>query len=196
MRYVIDLLAVSHPVRTYDVLKPIIQTKDEGKVAEQDCNPSAETKRRYATNVDRGRPKGGDSESSLQAYAKHLLDTLDSITSSSVNGQIPSPRQAPLSPSRVGSRSRALPPSLNVPEPSPPISPASRSTDRLDIPMPGKLGKGFRGRKGSFVNGDDELVEEGGDEGGCGEAVQVLSRHSAKSEPCSLPHILQVNIPY
>jgi len=36
------------------------------------------------------------------------------------------------------------------------------------------------------VDGDDELVEEGGEEGGCGEAVEILSRHSAKSE--SLGH--------
>ncbi len=60
------------------------------------------------------------------------------------------------------------------------------STDRLDIPFSRKLGKGFRPRQGSFVDGDDELVEEGGEEGGCGEAVEILSRHSAKSE--SLGH--------
>jgi hypothetical protein len=42
--------------------------------------------------------------------------------------------------------------------------------------------KGFRPRQGSFVEGDDVLLEEGGEEGGCGEAVEILSRHSPKSE--------------
>jgi hypothetical protein len=54
----------------------------------------------------------------------------------------------------------------------------SPGRDRLgvSVPNPGVL-PGYRSRKGSFVSGDDELVE--GDEG-CGEAVEILSRHSPK----------------
>ena len=179
-----DAGPVAQAIRTYDVLKPVIHIRTEGEVVELVTGPSAETKRR-SSPVDRGRSKGGDTKGSLQAYAKHLLDTLDPPILSSMNGHVLSSRAAPLSPSRVGSRNRVLSPSSRLPDlppASPPLSTASKSTDRLDVPLAGNLGKGLRPRRGSFVDGDDELVEEGGDEGGCGEAVEILSRHSVKSE--------------
>jgi len=42
--------------------------------------------------------------------------------------------------------------------------------------------RSLRPRKADFISGDDELVEEGQE--GCGEAVEILSRHSPKSMSC------------
>lgn len=68
--------------------------------------------------------------------------------------------------------------------PATPVIPSQAET-------PGGLPKSqssrsLRPRKGDFVPGDDELVEEGHE--GCGEAVEILSRHSPKSMfPRELP---------
>ena len=118
-----------------------------------------------------------DSEKSLRAYAKHLLGTLEIPSSPPANGHVPSPRQVPLSPSRVGLRAPSSP-LPDLPQPSPPNGIDSKSTNLLEIP---KSGKGFRARRGSFVGQNDELMEDC-EETGCGEAVEILSRHSAKSE--------------
>jgi hypothetical protein len=52
------------------------------------------------------------------------------------------------------------------------------------LEVPNGKPKGFRVRQGSLVQGDDELLEAAQEEEGCGEAVEVLSRHSAKGECC------------
>ena len=62
----IVLTPVAEPAPTYDVLHPVIRTKDEGIVTEQDHKPITD-KRQAVT----------DDEGSLQAYAKHLLSNLD-----------------------------------------------------------------------------------------------------------------------
>jgi hypothetical protein len=59
-----------------------------------------------------------------------------------------------------------------------------KSTDSLRPPLldlPNGHSKG-KARQGTFVKGDDELLADAGEEGGCGQAVEVLSRHSTKSE--------------
>jgi hypothetical protein len=62
-----------------------------------------------------------------------------------------------------------------------PSTPSSPTRERL-LEVPNGKPKGFKMRQGSFVQGDDELLEAAQEEGGCGEAVEVLSRHSAKGE--------------
>ncbi|WVQ78266.1 hypothetical protein IAT38_000351 [Cryptococcus sp. DSM 104549] len=190
-------VSVGHPFRTYDVLHPVIQTKEEGTVTELDgtgapapspASPalsSREMSRRPSSASERLRIKTGDTADSLQAYAHHLLDTLDANASdspTSARGRTP-----PLSPSRsrMVPRSRIASPSspvFNLPEEN--GEPLGMKVGLLGVPDSAggvKLGKGLRPRQGSFVEGDDELVEEGGDEGGCGQAVEILSRHSPKA---------------
>ena len=117
-----------------------------------------------------------DTESSLQSYAQHLSDNIDQAAKL----QEVSPRRAILSPSK-NLRTRVLSPSspdLALPVvTSPSASPATLSVPLVDD---GRSGP-FRHRSNSFIEGDDELVEEGIKEGACGEAVEILSRHSAKS---------------
>jgi hypothetical protein len=175
-----DPFLVGHPFRTYDVLKPIIQNRDEGKVTETqqaDTNSIAAAARRRSSADTRN--KAGDSPGSLESYAKHLLDTLDRASSSANGAQQPS--ESSMSPPRHP-RSR---PKINSPSASSRQLPSTASPaqdGRLDVSN-GKP-KGLRPRQGSFVQGDDELVEEAQEEGRCGEAVEVLSRHSAKGK-CS-----------
>ncbi|WWD15907.1 hypothetical protein CI109_100331 [Kwoniella shandongensis] len=192
-------VSVGHPFRTYDVLRPVIQTKEEGNVQEAEDidevqsplppqeDHSTNMARRRSSTAERHRAKTGDTMDSLQVYARHLLDTLD-INSGSDKS---SPRTAPLSPSRARpARSRVVSPSSAAFE-LPPTSPLSRgerertNSELLEVPLNGtpvgKTGRGFKPRAGTIVDGDDELVEELGDEGSCGEAVEILSRHSPKS---------------
>jgi len=64
-----------------------------------------------------------------------------------------------------------------------------KSTDSLRPPvldLPNGHSKN-RARQGSFIKGDDELLVDG-EEGACGQAVEVLSRHSTKSELFQLLH--------
>ncbi|WVQ98723.1 hypothetical protein IAU59_005854 [Kwoniella sp. CBS 9459] len=211
-------VSVGNPYRTYDVLHPIIQTKEEGVVQEvEQESPETVTSpipaagrshesdpRRRSSASDRLRLKNGDTQESLQAYARHLVDTL-APPAVPKDDNCMSPKQVPLSPSGVPARlprSRVVSPSspaFNIP-PMPKTNGHSSHTraetgghrDRLDIPGSAAglglleggdvtLGKGFKPgtRKGSFVEGDDELVEEG--HTGCGEAVEILSRHSPKA---------------
>lgn len=89
------------------------------------------------------------------------------------NGNVsPSTRSAPLSPNG---------PLLS---PHKPVLRNRKSSDSLrpsllDLPNGQRKGKA---RQGSFVKGDDELLADAGEEGGCGQAVEVLSRHSTKSK--------------
>jgi hypothetical protein len=158
---------VGQPTRVYDVLKPIIQTKEEGKVVEEGLNPAA--MRRGSGSADRAKIRSGDTEESLKEYAKHLLDTLEGDQTKS-NGTHPIPH----SPGRIVPRPRILSPSSPLLDR--PITPTK--SDKLTIP--GTVSRGFRSRKGSFIAGDDELVDENDE--GCGEAVEILSRHSHKCE--------------
>lgn len=136
---------------------------------------------RRRSSVDT-RLKGGDTQSSLESYAKHLVDTLDGPHSSAANGKAAA-RASPMSPSRITA------PKLRIgspTSPSPPGSPSRRMSPTRErmLEVPNGKPKGFRVRQGSFVQGDDELLEAAQEEEGCGEAVEVLSRHSAKGECC------------
>ncbi|WVQ71742.1 hypothetical protein IAR50_001283 [Cryptococcus sp. DSM 104548] len=176
-------VSVGHPYRTYDVLHPVIQTKEEGIVQDlqQPDHPSLPTSsapptphkevlHRHSNASDKRRIKNGDTRDSLQAYASHLVDTLKP------NGE----SLQPMSPGKQHSRSRTASPSsaaFRIPA----TVPAEEDTDLLDIPHVHTKGKGLRHRNESFVEGDEELLDEVGDEGGCGEAVEILSRHSPKA---------------
>nr|XP_019042675.1 hypothetical protein I302_08379 [Kwoniella bestiolae CBS 10118]OCF21605.1 hypothetical protein I302_08379 [Kwoniella bestiolae CBS 10118] len=171
-------VSVGHPFRTYDVLKPIIQNKEEGTVQEVDTPlfdahstpvPDAGNNlRRRSSASDKHRWKTGDTQESLQAYARHLLDTLEPSSPPTSNG--PSPKLPPLSPGRANGR---LPRSRVV-------SPSSSKFDIPPLPLVDQNGFKPRPRQGTLLEGDDELVEEGL-EAGCGEAVEILSRHSPKA---------------
>ncbi|ORY33810.1 Rgp1-domain-containing protein [Naematelia encephala] len=166
-------VSLAHPLRVYDVLEPIIQTTDQGKVQERKPSLSAEvsdamSRRTFSGNARRS--KGNDTESSLREYAKHLLDTLDRTEP---EGATPSPRLPPLSPSSV---QRELSPSSPTPDIA--ASPVIGDSPHLDVPN-GKGSRSLRAKKATFIRGDDELVDEGLE--GSGEAVEVLSRHSQKA---------------
>ncbi|WRT67131.1 uncharacterized protein IL334_004097 [Kwoniella shivajii] len=197
-------VSVGHPFRTYDVLKPIIQTKEEGIVqeVEPELSPKSQEERsspipnggiglrRRSSASDKHRYKGGDTMESLQAYAKHLLDTLEPNSSHNPSEGY-TPKLPPQSPSGSISklpRSRVVSPSSSSFH-IPPLPAKETNGDRGDrksetyLGIPGDtLGKGLRPRpkQGTVLEGDDELVEEG-TEAGCGEAVEILSRHSPKA---------------
>ncbi|ODN83210.1 hypothetical protein L202_01397 [Cryptococcus amylolentus CBS 6039] len=173
-------VSVGHPYRTYDVLHPVIQTKEEGNVQNLEqpdvpslpasSTPQSQEMRRQSSASDRHRIKNGDTRDSLQAYASHLVDTLKP------NGE----SLQPMSPSKRDARSRTASPSSPVFR-IPATDPIEDNTDLLDIPQAHRKGKGSRHRNESFVEGDEELLDEVGHEGGCGEAVEILSRHSPKA---------------
>ncbi|WWC69452.1 uncharacterized protein I206_103391 [Kwoniella pini CBS 10737] len=162
-------VSVSQPFQTYDVLRPVIQTKDEGSIQETETEIQADQSslypvtsvdmRRRSSASDRHRRKTGDTEESLKAYAHYLLDTVKLPSSPCTSDQI-SPKLPPLSPVR----SRPRTPRSQV------VSPSSSTFDIPPLPE----------RNASFLERDDELVEESA-ETGCGEAVEILSRHSSKA---------------
>ncbi|KAL7423923.1 Golgi membrane exchange factor (Ric1p-Rgp1p) subunit [Cryptotrichosporon argae] len=147
-------VSIPQPLRTYDILQPVIQTTDEARISASSPNPAAR--------------RGTHTLPSLEAYAWHLLDTLD--VAPEPGGRVPSPR-VPASPSRMhgnglhehGFDGSATPRALTLSASGPrarSLSVTSRTEER-------------RG----YVDGDDELVEDGAR---CGEVVEVLSRHSPK----------------
>lgn len=151
-------VSLPHPLSTYNILDPIIQTKEEGVVVEQTPDDrTPQSRRRIAGPTEPPHPK----PSSLAAYARQLLDTVEPAA----DGHIP----VPPSPSKTFH----------------PLSPKSsirtnRSPTKSDFflsPEPERTQ--VRARSTSIVAGDDELVEESQK---CGEVVQILSRHSPKGE--------------
>lgn len=175
-------VSITNPLRSYDVLKPIMQTKDEAKV-DSDSSPSSSAKstvyrHRRSSAGERARLRAGDTAESLQTYASHLLETVD--VNQDVNGRS-SPRTAPLSPSKVDRRGMSLHPGPGIAGKTRTSTESGDSGGRLEVPK-GRLHEApaARPRQGSFVQGDDELVAEATEEGGCGQAVEVLSRHSTK----------------
>lgn len=173
-------VSIARPLRGYDVLKPVIQTKDEAKVGsatpEGDKGPPR-AKHRRSSAGERARLKSGDTADSLRTYANHLLETVD--LNREADGRT-SPRTAPLSPSKVDARST----SLLSPNGSMDLRRSGESgrppSDKLEVPN--GHANGAKSRQGSFLKGDDELVADVTEAGGCGQAVEVLSRHSTKSE--------------
>lgn len=131
-------MTVANPLQTYDVLQPIIQRQDKAAVIEYDPLSPTETPASVAKN---------DDLTSLQSYARHLID-------------------ATATPER---HRRALSPSSHRPAQVGALSPGARRASTSSR------------RRASYVEGDDELVV--GTEGGCGQAVEILSRNSQKCEP-------------
>lgn len=176
-------MSLQKPLRVYDVLKPVIHTKDEATVESEPSkiDPSATRvgQRRRSSAGERARLRTADTAESLKTYANHLLETID--LNQDVNGRAASPRTTPLSPSKVDARSKSLLSPLAAVQDSRTSRDSARSsTDKLEVPN-GHVST-TKARQGSFVQGDDELVAEATEEGGCGQAVEVLSRHSTKSE--------------
>ena len=164
-------MSLGKPVHSYDVLKPIIQTKDEAIIE----SGFTQEKRRRSSGETRGK---GDTVDSFRQYADHLVETVTANHDGTIS--------APLSPSRTD---------------GPLLSPHKhqvvrnrKSTDLLRptlLDLPNGHSKS-RPRQESFVKGDDELLADGGEEGGCGQAVEVLSRHSTKSELSHLLHSIKL----
>jgi len=153
-------------VRTYDVLKPVIQTKDEGVVEETKAtSEGSEIMKRNSAFKTTSSRASVDTLNSLQSYAKHLTAVTE--TQSTNGGHVP-----PLSPSKILPLNRVVSPS------SPTLDLREKAVDGETLSVPGGVRK-FRPRKGSVVTGDEDLLEEGEE---CGQAVEVLSRHSLKSE--------------
>ena len=162
---------MSQPMRTYDVLKPVIQTKDEGVVEELHSEiAEPDVGRRNSAFQHGPAKKTGDTLQSLQAYAKHLVAATEAQR---IIGE-----HASLPPSQILPLARVLSPS------SPALDMPEKKANEDSLSVPGTQAK-LRPRKGSFVAGDDELLEAGE---GCGQAVEVLSRHSMKSESADGSH--------
>ncbi|KIR25439.1 hypothetical protein I307_06022 [Cryptococcus deuterogattii 99/473] len=156
-------VSLRNPLRTYDVLKPIIQNKEEGRVEDvgnsvdlqspyvREGRTKIPAQRRQANMPDQLRIKTGDTSESLRAYALHLLDILNDDEINTL----------PLSPN--------MPKSLHRLSTSSPSSPA------FHIPILPTV------TADSFIEGDNVFSDELGGSEGCGEAVEILSRHSAKA---------------
>ena len=137
-----------------------MQTKDEAIIE----SGFTQASRRRSSGETRGK---GDTVDSFRQYAEHLVET--------VTANHDGTKSAPLSPSRI--EGPLLSPHQQ------PVLRNRKSTDSLRPPLldsPNGHSKS-RPRQGSFVKGDDELLADGGEEGSCGQAVEVLSRHSTKS---------------
>jgi hypothetical protein len=159
-------MTVNNPIRIYDVLKPVIQTKDEGVVEESQTAAEAPAiGPPYSIGHSGTTQKTADTLQSLQAYAKHLMQATE-------GPMVPDHLSPSLSPDKSQRRNRVLSPSL----PTRDLLEESPNGRTLAVP---ENTRGFRPRKGSLVSGDDDLSEEAT---GCGQAVEVLSRHSSKSK--------------
>ncbi|WVR05250.1 hypothetical protein IAU60_002262 [Kwoniella sp. DSM 27419] len=179
-------VSLGHPLRTYDVLQPIIQIKEEASVqqvepdAEEAVPPHGDEPMRRRSSATTERRALGDTEQSLKAYAKHLLETLEPVDDTdgiALGLKAQSTDLFPRSPRpRVVS---ATSPVFDNPRHA---KDDNGYTNGHSGQSQTTVGKGFvpRPRQGTFVDGDDELAEEGG-QGRCGQAVEILSRHSSKA---------------
>jgi hypothetical protein len=182
--------------QAYDVLHPVIQTTEQASVTERPVQPAAAAAggQRHTTHEP---PK--HKVDSLPTYAKRLLETLELDSPIHVPPS-PSKAMAPLSPTKasptapaartpsphVSSTSFGNAPAVTLNSPvngglartSLSVSPTSPSARFLEAAGQQRL----RPRATSIVAGDEELVEEAQR---CGEAVEILSRHSPKGEMIS-----------
>lgn len=149
-------VSIAHPLSTYNILEPVIQTKEEGTVVEQTSDEKAPLSRRRNTGLTE--PPDPKAES-LAAYARQLLDTVEPAE----NGHIP----VPPSPSKAF---HPLTPKASIKTIKSPTEAFFLSPESERV---------LRPRATSIVAGDDELVEESQK---CGEVVQILSRHSPKGQ--------------
>lgn len=169
------LCTVANSIRSYDVLSPIIQNTEGGRVEDR---PAVQPATRASTD-----PKADDTQQSLQDYAVHLLGTLEQL-STSPTGK--SGKGVPDSPTKLSARMNGgvMEPAgaqeRRRPHPAP--TKATLQNGLLTAPASGRPnGQAVRGRKGSFLKSDDELVENVKDHGGPREAVEILSRNVSKS---------------
>lgn len=168
-------VSLSDPAISYDVLKPIIQTKDEAEVNSEEAPLAPAQKifsaQRRSSAGERVRLGAEDTAESFRGYSRHLLDTLDA--GSEMDGMV-SPRSVPLSPSKADLGSRLLSPTHCIDGRK---SGESMRDGHDSLGVPNGYGR-ERMRRGSFIKGDDELVV--GVEAGSAQAVEVLSRHSTR----------------
>lgn len=151
-------VSLPHPLSTYNILDPVIQTKEEGTIVEQTPDVKSPLSRRRNTGPkEPPQPKPG----SLAAYARQLMDTVEPAA----DGHIP----VPPSPSK--------PFNPLTPKTSTRTNKSPTKSDFFLSPEPERTQ--VRPRSTSIVAGDDELVEETQK---CGEVVQILSRHSPKGK--------------
>jgi hypothetical protein len=195
-------VSLANPLRSYNVLQPVIQTTEQASVVERPVQGGAVSSGRRQTPQEPPRHK----DDSLATYARHLLETLDddsptrvppspskSMISLSPTSPGPSPKSPLLGSSPFmghghgGHGQSGLVVSLNSPVTSsfPRLRAFSGSSPLAASPLGGPFLSApdesrqphLRPRAMSLVAGDDELVE---DAQRCGEAVEILSRHSPK----------------
>lgn len=159
-------VSLAQPLRTYDVLQPVIQNTELGSVAEREPLPLSPAARKQTPHEA---PK--PNVDSLASYARQLINTLEPIPSGGGHHRLappPSPSKSltPLSP--VASVDPVV-----VKSPGMTKSPSGRNFLLAAPEDPPKLRP-----RATSVAGDDELVE---DAQRCGEAVEILSRHSPKA---------------
>lgn len=151
-------VSLPRPLSTYNILDPVIQTKEEGVIVEQTPDATTPLSRRRNTGPkEPPQPK----PNSLAAYARQLMETVEPAA----DGHIP----VPPSPSK--------PFNPLTPKTSTRMNKSPTKADFFLSPEPERTQ--VRPRSTSIVAGDDELVEETQK---CGEVVQILSRHSPKGE--------------
>ncbi|WVO13923.1 hypothetical protein L204_101548 [Cryptococcus depauperatus] len=179
-------VSLVHPFRIYDVLEPIIQTKEEGNVIEDNnhSSPSCSRDLNIATNkpqrqhhtLELSRRQVGGTKESLHTYAAHLLTSLDANDNSAQ--LVPSDNTA------ISQQSRASSPSSFSPDaPRIHLAMAERTVESLNLVT---LASNLTLKRDDVIeklatHNSIELVEETSDDSKCGEAVEVLSRHSPRA---------------
>ena len=161
-------VSVGQQTRTYDVLHPVIQTKDMGEISEVAPAETTGPSRAHFGDVSKSTRPKEDVLSALKEYAKDLLEPAQSISVS--------PRPSPV---ELSDEISALQIDGEPTELKPPTPAAVQPNLAVPRVSPSHT-PGIRSRRTSLVDGEADGAE--GVPGGCGEAVEVLSRHSPKSE--------------
>lgn len=170
---------VGQPMPTYNVLKPIIQARDEGVVAEdvtadaKNVNGADDGVKRQsnAKVVSLGEEHTLDS---LHAYAQYLLEAAQADERPVAEGLDASSQLSTIS---FGKRS-ILPTSDRTLKHSTSMKKIS-SSESLSVRK--MNGDSVPGRKPDTLEGGEELMIGSREGENCGEAVEILSRHSARA---------------
>ena len=152
----------------YNVLDPLIQQRFEARVDEPAQSSSLMTNGLASLKSTAREQSGPKGPAALSSYALQLLDTTPKA-----GRQAPPPPARMTSPSAVRQkRDRTVTGST--------LAPVSWNKHDLLSDSGSIVSARRRARRGSVVHGDDDLADGG--TGGSAEAVELLSRHSAKGE--------------
>jgi hypothetical protein len=151
------------------VLKPVIQTKELATVEESSVSAKTEPEKAHRPVlprpvIDLRLPGIYDSPHSLETYAKHLIETLEENGTNAVSPQL----------------AESIEPTMLEPYTNGNGQDGPRNLVNGTASLLGSK-KGPLLLRAALLDGDDGLLGEGEGEG-CGEAVEILSRHSVKGE--------------